>query len=67
LIDFRVEVKSDSETRKPFDVGFESGLRGQTLFECPYDHQKPDGLRLRHEWLNGYLTALANKRVASFF
>ncbi len=66
-MDFRVEVTSAAEADKPFDVGFQSGLCGQSLFECPYDHQSPEGLRLRHEWLNGYLTALASRRVTAPF
>ncbi|WP_430292803.1 hypothetical protein [Pseudomonas sp. B1-22] len=64
---FRIEVKSDAEADMPFDVGFQSGLCGQSLFECPYDHQDPEGLRFRHEWLNGYLTALASQRMTAPF
>lgn len=64
---FRSEGDIKLEGDKPFDIGFQSGLHGQTIFDCPYDHKSSEGLRRRHEWLNGYLTALAEKRVADIF
>lgn len=45
---------------RPFDVGYESVISHQTLFDCPYGHTTEQDIRRRHEWLNGYLTALAN-------
>ena len=60
---FGFEAGLQVETDKPFDVGYRSGLCGMTFFECPYDHKNAEGLRLRHEWLNGYLAALAEKKV----
>lgn len=66
-MDFRIEVGSDADASNPFDVGFQSGMSGRTLFDCPYDHKNPEGLRSRHEWLNGYMTALASARVMAPF
>lgn len=48
--------------KRPFDVGYESGISRQALFDCPYGHTTEQDLRKRHEWLNGYLTALANSK-----
>lgn len=52
---------------RPFDVGYESGLSGQSLFDCPYGHVTEQALRQRHEWLEGYLTALAHKGAPGLY
>lgn len=64
---FITEVDSDSTASDPYDLGFQSGICGRTLFECPYDHKSVEGLRLRHEWLSGYMTALAGSRATAPF
>lgn len=61
LDDYEFEGCSGFELRKPFDVGYESGLLGLTIFDCPYSHSTVEGLCSRHEWLNGFLTALSQK------
>ncbi|HEK1240827.1 TPA: hypothetical protein SMQ61_005567 [Pseudomonas aeruginosa] len=53
--------------KKPFDVGFKSGLSGRTLFDCPYDHVTDEALRQRHEWLEGFLAALAHNGISGPF
>lgn len=58
---------SEQVEQPPFDTGFESGLSGGTLFDCPYGHATEEALRQRHEWLEGYLTALANSKAADLF
>lgn len=61
LVNYEFEDCSGFEVRKPFDVGYESGVSGLTIFDCPYSHFTVEGLRSRHEWLNGFLTALSQK------
>lgn len=51
----------------PFDVGYQCGLAHQTIFDCPYGHLTEQSLRQRHEWLEGYLTALASTKCVSFY
>lgn len=63
LINLGFEASLQEATDKPFDTGFQSGLCGRTFFECPYDHKSTEGPRLRHDWPNGYLTALAQESV----
>ena len=55
------------ESQKPFDVGFQAGLCHLVLFDCPYGHSSAAELRQRHEWLEGYLTALAHAGISSSF
>ena len=55
------------ENQRPFDVGFQAGLSHQELFDCPYGHAAAAELRRRHEWLEGYLTALAQAGISGPF
>ncbi|CAH0130286.1 hypothetical protein D3C76_377060 [compost metagenome] len=62
-----LEELSTKAEKKPFDVGFESGLSGRTLFDCPYGHVTDEAYRQRHEWLEGFLTALAHNGTSGAF
>lgn len=62
-----LQEPNEQSAKKPFDIGFEFGLSGRTLFDCPYGHATEEVLRQRHEWLEGYLTALANSGAPGFF
>lgn len=53
------------EPKTPFDAGFQSGVHQGTLFDCPYGHVTNGELRLRHEWLEGYMTALSEMGLSS--
>lgn len=55
-----LQILKAQSCKRPFDVGYESGLSRHEIFACPYGHTTRQDLRKRHEWLNGYLTALAN-------
>lgn len=61
LVIAEFEDRSELEFRKPFDIGYDSGVSGLTIFDCPYSHASVEGLRSRHEWLDGFLTALSQK------
>lgn len=66
LLVYDFELCSESKENKPFDVGYEAGASGMTIFDCPYPHETVEGLRSRHEWLNGFLTATSQKGSAGF-
>jgi len=61
------QVFKTQAEKRPFEVGYESGLSHQTLFDCPYGHATEQDLRKRNEWLDGYLTASANSKSQEFY
>jgi ribosome modulation factor len=63
---YDIEDAYEKADEKPFDVGFESGRSGETLFDCPYDYTTEASLRQRHEWLDGFLSALTQSGRPSF-
>ncbi|MFN9529679.1 MAG: Rmf/CrpP family protein [Pseudomonadaceae bacterium] len=62
-----LEAFGEQSGKTPFDIGFAAGMSGRTLFDCPYGHATAEALRQRHQWLEGYLTALANSAAPGFF
>lgn len=61
------QSSSAQPDERPFDIGYDAGLTQQTIFDCPYGHLTEQCLRQRHEWLEGFLTALASIEYPSFY